>query len=77
MAQSHGGNEADQQQTAAIVWLIVALVIGIVLYLSYFFSSQGKKTKESKWITEKPFFSSLYNDLIIKKNSFLLDFFER
>jgi len=48
MAQSHGSNGADQQQTAAVVWLIVALVIGIVLYLSYFFSSQGKKKKEKK-----------------------------
>ena len=46
MAESH--NETDQKQTAAIVWLIVALVIGIVLYLSYFFSSKGKKKKESK-----------------------------
>ena len=38
----------DSKETAALMWLIVAMVIGIVLYLSYYFANAGKKKKESK-----------------------------
>ena len=46
MAQSE---DLEQKQTAAFVWLIVAVVIGIALYLSYFFSNKGTKKKERKY----------------------------
>ena len=46
MPQSDNNNEP--KETAAFIWLIVAMVIGIVLYLSYFFSSNSAKKKETK-----------------------------
>ena len=39
----------DNTQTAALVWLIIAMVIAIVMYLSYYFTNSGKKKKESKF----------------------------
>ena len=39
----------EGKHNAALVWLIVAMVIGIILYLSYFFSNKGSKKKESKF----------------------------
>ena len=35
---------------AAVVWLVLAVVIAAMLYLSYFFTQKGKKKKpESKF----------------------------
>lgn len=36
-----------KNQKAALVWLILAMVIGLILYLSYYFASMGNKKKES------------------------------
>lgn len=48
MAGEDENDFAGRSQMAAIVWLILAMVIGIVLYLSYYFANMGVKKKEKK-----------------------------
>lgn len=46
MAQN--GEVPEGTHAAALIWLIIAMVIGIILYLSYYFTNAGKKKEKKK-----------------------------
>lgn len=62
-------NLPGNTQKATLIWLIVALVVGLILYLSYYFANVGKKKKESEFsVFQISFQKWNYTNYTIKLN---------